>query len=180
MPSPLLLVTTGAESSGKTTLAQALAAALSAPLVNESSRSYLNARLELDPCFHYQEEDLYHIAVAQREVETTNVLLTTSYVVCDTDLVVLQIWSEVRYGHVAPRLQALIDESLSERRLFLLCAPDMPWEPDPLRENPSDRWPLFERYRDFLDARALPYLTLAGPHPERVQTVLAHLALDNR
>ena len=53
----------------------------------------------------------------------------------------------------------------SERRqydLWLLCKPDLPWEPDPLRENPDDRERLFERYEELLDQLGKPYAVISG------------------
>ena len=44
-----LLVTTGAEASGKTTLARQLSGALAAPLVLEASRDYLGALTQRMP-----------------------------------------------------------------------------------------------------------------------------------
>jgi nicotinamide riboside kinase len=175
MPQPLLLVTTGPESSGKTTLARALMQSLGAPLVDECSRGYLNRRLAGDPAWRYQESDLHGIAQEQRAGEAAALRHRPPLIVCDTDLLVLRIWSLEKYQRIAPNLEQLIQESLKQPRLFLLCAPDMPWEPDPLRENPGDRWRLFERYLATLQALSLPHLVLRGPHEERLQAVLAHL-----
>ena len=36
-------------------------------------------------------------------------------------------------------------------RFYLLCKPDIPWESDPLRENPNDRIKLFDIYKMELD-----------------------------
>lgn len=171
----LLLVTTGPESSGKTTLAHTLGQALQAPLVEECSRGYLHRKLAQDPSWRYQEADLLAIARLQRAAEARALHGAPSHVVCDTDLMVIRIWSLEKYQRLAPDLEQVITQSLAQPRLFLLCSPDMPWEPDPLRENPGDRWRLFDRYRHTLDTLALPYLTLCGPHPERLQQVLDHL-----
>jgi nicotinamide riboside kinase len=175
MSQSLLLVTTGSESSGKTTLARALMRTLGAPLVDECSRAYLNRHLALDPVWRYQERDLHGIALEQRENEAVALRGAPPLVVCDTDLLVLRIWSQEKYQRIAPDLEQLIKESLRQPRLFLLCSPDMPWEPDPLRENPSDRWRLFDRYLAALEDLALPHLILRGPHEQRLQAVLSHL-----
>jgi Predicted ATPase/kinase involved in NAD metabolism len=169
------LVTTGPESSGKTTLATALAQHLGAPLVEECSRGYLNERLALDTNWRYQESDLHGIALAQRAAEIAVSNQQQPWIVCDTDLLVLYIWSLEKYARVAPDLERLIKESLQEPRLFLLCSPDMPWEPDPLRENPTDRWRLFDRYLQALQSFALPHLVLAGPPDRRLRDVLSHI-----
>lgn len=168
-----LLVTTGAESSGKTTLARNLSAALGAPLVHEASRDYLNARLADDPLWRYGEPDLLAIAQLQRSREREALSHEPQHLVCDTDLLVIVLWSEVRYGRCAPALRQLFDDSLTEHpRHYLLCVPDIPWEPDPLRENPHDRNYLHALYADRLAALDLSWLQVEGDPATRLERVL--------
>jgi nicotinamide riboside kinase len=64
----------------------------------------------------------------------------------------------------------------SDRRhydLWMLCTPDIPWEADPLRENPYDRDRLFTVYRDMLDRLRKPYVIIAGDREERIATATA-------
>lgn len=79
-----------------------------------------------------------------------------SYLVCDTGPEVIYVWSEVKYGQVAPSVREALRQVKYD--LTLLCAPDLPWTYDPQREHPeaSDRWKIFERYRILLpDARII-------------------------
>ena len=46
--------------------------------------------------------------------------------------------------------------------LYLLCYPDIPWEPDPLRENPDNREELFELYLKTLKDYKLPSQVVKG------------------
>ena len=169
-----LLVTTGPESSGKTTLATQLAAALDAPLVAEVARPYLMAKRKADPGFQYTQHDLLAIAKLQMAAEKSALKQADDWLICDTDLLVIMIWSEVKYGNCEPALQALFEQSLESERHYLLCTPDMPWEPDPLRENPDDRESLFERYRSVLEFLPVKSLTLSGSAERRFGQVLAH------
>lgn len=134
------IAVTGPESSGKTTLALALADALDAAYAEEYARAYLQERDGL-----YTESDLVEIAQGQQALEDALMATGRSFHVCDTDMVVLKVWSEVRFG----RTDSFIDMSVRQRRydLTLLCLPDIPWEPDPLRENPDDRMVLLAHYR---------------------------------
>lgn len=170
-----LLVTTGAESSGKTTLARQLSGALAAPLVTEASRDYLTALYARHPGYRYDESDLLHIARLQRAREQQAMRGDLSWLVCDTDLLVIVIWSEVVFGRCAPALRKLFDDTIAQTpRHYLLCDWNgIPWEPDPLRENPHDRDRLFARYRDKLDALGLDYRIVSGTQEERLQQALA-------
>ena len=46
--------------------------------------------------------------------------------------------------------------------LYLLCYPDIDWEPDVLRENPHNRLELFELYKKELETRHLNYRIIKG------------------
>ena len=135
----------GPESSGKSTLARNLAWATDGLYVAEQARPWLNARGG-----RYEEKDLLTFLHLQREAERTARARSASYVFCDTGPVNLYIWSQVKYGRVAPELEAAV--SRLDYDLVLLCAPDLPYIPDPLRESPATgaRWDLFKRYRPIL------------------------------
>ncbi|MEO0733668.1 MAG: ATP-binding protein [Bacteroidota bacterium] len=136
---------TGPESSGKTTLARALAAELNGVYVAEAAREYLNARGGV-----YTEADLPLIWQAQSAAEDAARSSGAQYIVCDTGPEVIYVWAEVKYGRVPPQ----VARAVVERRydMTLLCKPDLPWAPDPLREAPdlAQRAALFQRYAELL------------------------------
>jgi nicotinamide riboside kinase len=167
------LVTTGPESTGKTTLATDLSRALGTPLVVEQSRGYLGHLYLSKPSGTYQQEDLLQIARLQVQAELQAEASGATHIVCDTDLLVILIWSEVKYGYCDPALLELFSYSVQRHpRSYLLCDPAIPWEPDPLRENPHDRAELFERYLDKLQTLELPYIWVAGDPQERLEQAL--------
>lgn len=172
-PSPRLLVTTGPESAGKTTLAGDLSRVLHAPLVNEQSRPFLEQRLRAG-IRDYVQDDLLTIAKLQYSAEREALARAGNWVVCDTDLLVIVVWSEVIYGDVAPGLQALFEASLREPRHYLLCDPSIPWEADPLRVNPHDRHILLQRYQNKLESLQLSWEFVSGTPEARLRAVLAN------
>ncbi|HTQ99258.1 MAG TPA: ATP-binding protein [Candidatus Acidoferrum sp.] len=167
-----LFITTGPESCGKTTLAQALSAEWQAPLVSEAARAYLHRRFEQDGHFRYHQADLTAIAGEQYALEQEALQQPVPFVVCDTDLLVILVWSEVKYGNVDPVITELFTRSIATtRRTYLLCDFHVPWEPDPLREDPDNRAELFARYRDKLDHYGLDYRVVTGDVPARLALV---------
>lgn len=175
---PLLLVTTGAESSGKTTLARQLADHLQAPLVEECSRPYLEARYREQADYQYQHEDLLRIADWQRSAEQAAMQQypEAPYIVSDTDLLVLLIWEAVRFKTADQTLHKQFCTSLQQQpRHYFLCHWDIPWEADPLRENPHDRDQLYQRYRQTLIQYDLAWSELKGPPAQRLNTALGIL-----
>lgn len=158
---PLVICVTGAECTGKSTLAARLAGNLGMPLVVEAARDYLSDRAR------YQAADLLAIARAQIALEE-QALGHGRPVVADTDLSVIQVWWEEKYGALPPDLLTLL-EARSARR-YLLMAPDLPWEFDPLRENPHDRPRLHQRYREILEAGPFPWAEISGHGDRRLRS----------
>jgi nicotinamide riboside kinase len=57
--------------------------------------------------------------------------------------------------------------------LFLLCANDIPWIPDPLRENGGDmRQKLFEMYKTNIGDFGFTYKTVTGAGDERLENAV--------
>jgi nicotinamide riboside kinase len=157
---------TGTECTGKSTLARQLADALAVPLVTEVARDYLAGR------HGYDRADVLAIARAQRDAEAA-ALATADLVVADTDLSVIQVWWEEKYGPLDPWLaEALMARSA---RRYLLTRPDIAWEPDPLRESPHDRQRLHRRYLEVLAAAPFPFAEIGGLGEARLSAALAAL-----
>ena len=80
---------TGPESSGKTTLTEKLAIKYNASSVPEFARNYL-----LDRNGIYNQQDLDTIAIGQvNSLEA----IQTNFLICDTEMTVIKIWSEFKY-----------------------------------------------------------------------------------
>ena len=174
-----IIVLTGPESCGKTTLASGLGEKLQAHVVPEISREYLNQRLSRDNQFHYSEPDLLKIAGEQHRLEQLALAKNPDLLLCDTDLLVLIIWSEVRFGTCHQWiLDTFADNIVTHKRHYLLCHYDMPWEADPLRENPDDREELFALYQDKLDFYQLDYSIISGNIDARLKRSIS--VIDNK
>ena len=160
----LKIVITGPESSGKTTLAQALAAHYRVPWVAEYARDYLERLTQ-----PYQEADLLRIAQGQVQREDEAARASLPLLICDTSLLVIYVWSHYRYGRCHP----WIEDQLAQRPVhhYLLCSPDLPWQPDPQRENPHDRPELFARYEKALHEKS--YTVVSGQGNVRLNTAIS-------
>ena len=145
-----IICATGPESTGKTTLCRGLAEVLGAPWLGEYARAHLAERRD------YDAGDLATIAQEQCRREQALVARSAGAVVLDTDLSVIVIWWRAKFGAppdwLTRRFEAL------PPRLYLLCRPDLPWQPDPLRETGGDKQLLqaqFTEYQQLLRARAV-------------------------
>ena len=164
-----ILVITGPESSGKTTLASQLSDYWKIPLVSEVARDYLN---EKD---FYQQSDLLEIAKQQHKQELTVLSHLPERIICDTDLLVIMIWSEVKYGHCDPWITTTFENSIKQknsRRYYYLCDCNIPWQADPLRENPHNRDELFNLYLQKINEYKLNHRVVKGNQRIRLQQAL--------
>ncbi|MCB0782107.1 MAG: ATP-binding protein [Flavobacteriales bacterium] len=167
------VVITGPESSGKTSLAEGLADHYGTAVVREMARPYLESKVGKGTARVYVEEDLLHIARLQLEEEERTVDSIDpdqGLMVCDTDLITIRIWGQEKFGRSDPWIVRRIEQRQYD--LWLLCAPDMPWEPDPLRENPHDRDRLFAVYEHTWEELGMPYVIMLGVHEVRMQQAI--------
>lgn len=164
------IVLTGPESSGKTTLAEALAGALHTVCVPEFARSFL-AHLGRP----YLREDLRLIGRGQEAWEKWYNGSAGKALVCDTDWTVLQIWEHYRFGFPASGAWEWQKGYIQPRPadLYLLCAPDFPWEPDPLREHPAERGILFSWYQRLLMDSGAKFEVLYGRPEDRLEQAIS-------
>ncbi len=146
---------TGPESTGKSKLAQWLAKEYHTLQVPEYAREYLESS---GP--DYVLEDVIKIARGQLKRENATAIKAHRVLFCDTDLLVTKIWCEVVFGSCPPWIENQFHAHRYD--LYLLCYPDIPWEPDPLRENPDDRDKLFILYQKTLIENRLPFRIVKG------------------
>ncbi len=88
----------------------------------------------------------------------------------DTDLIITKVWFDYCYGHVP----AFVLKRLKIRYfdLYLLCEPDIPWEPDPVREHGDDRQFFFEWYRREAELTGTLCLKINGLGEQRLKNAL--------
>ena len=149
------IVVTGPESSGKTTLVKDIEANVDLHAVPEYARIYID---QLDK--PYVKEDLKKIAIGQIELERSYRDKNDQVLLCDTDLLTIKIWSEYKYGCCESFIIDQLKNNLPD--LYLLTSPDIPWEPDPQRENPADRIELFQIYKQEITRLKVPYEIIKG------------------
>jgi nicotinamide riboside kinase len=152
---PLRVVITGPESTGKTQLAAQLAREFGCLWTPEIAREYLT-----EHGAGYGPEDVRTMARLQAERSAELAASSAQLVFDDTDVLTHRIWYREKYGERDPELEAMPLEG----DLYLLCAPDLAWAADPLREHPkeSDRARHFELYKTELEYSKKTYAVVSG------------------
>lgn len=167
MSIPKRILILGPESTGKSTLASDLAVYYDEPWVPEFARGYLEILGR-----PYGFADLLKIAKGQMALEDEKVEKAQKFLFCDTDLRVIQVWSEHKFGKVH---DWVVDE-LGRRAydLILLTDIDLPWEPDPLREHPDPemRMYFFKKYQQLAEESGFPFLIVSGDQQNRLNAAI--------
>jgi nicotinamide riboside kinase len=168
MNRPLQIVVTGPECSGKSTLAQALSEVLNEPWVPEYALTYLKT---IDRPYH--SEDLIAIATGQLAAIEEATDRARKLVVIDTGIEVIDIWHRDKLGPLPEDLEAM--RRAWQPDLYLLCKPDLPYEPHPLREDEHRRDELFEVYKKVLADET--HTIVSGNQVQRLEMALSAIRL---
>lgn len=155
----------GAESSGKSQLAEALASRYQTLWVPEYLREFVETHQRVP-----QAEEQILIATTQVQRETALALRAKDWLFCDTTPLMTAIYSRHYFSEADAALAQL---ELSHAYDFtLVTAPDFPWTADGLqRESASVRQRVHEELLDILDQREMPFLLVEGSLQNRLEQV---------
>ena len=150
----------GSESSGKSTLCKVLHERYGYRWIKEYARTYVE---QLSRPYTY--DDVQRIA--QRQISEIKASYPEKVVLYDTELIITKVWMEHVYGKVAEEvIEALRAYPMDK---YLLLAPDLPAEPDPVRENLDKRQYFFEWYEREIQATGVPYTVIRGEGETRIR-----------
>jgi len=165
------VVVLGAESTGSTTLAAALAERLGTLWVPEYGREHSETRVGgLATPWRADEFDL----IVDRQVALEDQARRRAprpLVVCDTDVLATALWFERYVGGARPR--ALYDRAAAHRPLlYVLTGDDIPFVQDGMRDGEHLRASMQQRFREELAAQPVAWVEVHGTVTERVDAAL--------
>jgi Predicted ATPase/kinase involved in NAD metabolism len=150
---------TGPESTGKTTLARRLAGLLNTAWVPEASRIYaerVGRPLAASDVSPIAEE---HIALADAGAASARNRGAPALVL-DTDLLSTVIYARHYYDAVPSWIEQ--EERIRRADLYLLCDVDVPWIADGVRDRPTGRGAMFDRFHHALTERGAELVVIRG------------------
>jgi NadR type nicotinamide-nucleotide adenylyltransferase len=155
----------GAESSGKSTLAEALATRYGTIWVPEYLREFVDAEGRVP-----RESDQFPIARTQREREDAAAAHATGLLFCDTTPLMTAVYSLQYWQRVDDQLDALARRH--DYALTLVTAPDSAWEADGLqRESEAVRQSVHATLLLLLEQRTIDYTLVTGELDSRILQV---------
>ena len=147
----------GAESTGKTTLAAALAGEYRTLWVPEYGRVY--TEVGRPPDAPWRSDEFEHIARVQCWYEDFLAGLARRVLPCDTDAFTTAVFHEAYLGEPARGFDDLLERRYD---LYLVCGLDVPFEHDGLREFEDVRRRHHETYVERARSSGAPWLVLEG------------------
>jgi len=155
----------GPESTGKTRLANELSKHYNVNMVSEFAREYFN-----DKDYNYSFDDIVEIAKGQLESEEDAALKSSGMLFCDTEFIVMKIWAKIVFGKVPSWIEKQVIEHVYD--LYLLCYPDLKWEPDPLRNKLHNRQYIYNLFVNELEENKFNYKVVDGFNDSRLKNAI--------
>lgn len=156
----------GAESTGTTTMAMALAEHYHTNWVPEYGREYSEIKMAADYDGVWQSEEFVHIAREQAKREDEAARSANRLLICDTDPFATTLW-HIRY---TGQRNAEVEEIARSRHydLYLLTGDEIPFVQDGLRDGEHIRHEMHQQFVKELTATGRRWSLLQGTHIERL------------
>ncbi len=172
------VVLIGAESTGKTTLAQKLAERFSTTWVPEYGREHWEKKVAgismSDPLPSWSHEEFVHIAAEQQARENRLARQANRVLICDTNAFATGTWHERYYQSRDQRVDAI--GAVDKVDLYLLTAPDIAFVQDGFRDGEKIRDWMHDAFRTQLVNGSTPWRLIAGSYAARFEAAEAAVA----
>ena len=156
----------GAESTGKSTLAHALAERYATVWNPEYGRPYTQVGRPADA--PWTSWEFTHIARIHCWYEDFLAESANRVLFSDTSAFTTALFHEVYLGEPATGFEELVERPYDLR---VVCGLDVPWRHDGIREFEKQRRWMHERYVEHARSSGAPWLVVEGPLEERVRVV---------
>jgi len=164
----------GAESTGKTTLARALAEHYRTAWVPEYGRVYTEQLVRAGtPAAQIGWSDADFVTIAQRQQadEDAAARMAGPVLICDTDALATCVWQERYLRRSTAEVEAVA--AAREISLYVLTGCDVAFEADGVRDGEHLREWMTQRFRERLRERPEPSIEVHGTLPDRIRRATA-------
>lgn len=166
------VVLVGAESTGKTTLAQALAKHFKTVWVPEYGRAFSEEMLTRDGAYNFSSADFETIARTQCQMENDAARNCNKVLICDTDAFATSIWHRRYMKTPSPAVEALV-ATHAKPALYLLTDVNTPFVQDGTRDGEQIREWMHAEFERELKGRPCPTLLVHGSFEQREAQAIA-------
>ena len=171
----LRIILIGAESVGKTTLCEQLAAHYATVWVAEYGREHWERKIaEQDvpgeiPA--WTDDEFVHIAEVQQSRENEAATRANRVLICDTNAFATATWFKRYAGTRHPEVDAIGARDIVD--LYLIPSPDVPFVQDGVRDGEKIREWMHARFLELIRANGTPYVMITGAYDSRLAQAIA-------
>jgi len=159
----------GAESTGTTTLAKALAGSLETSWVEEYGREY-SVKKQAANDNQWNSAEFVHIAQEQARREDAAARHANRVLVCDTNAFATVLWHRRYMGEHSPEVEAVARAGRCD--LYLLTGDEIPFVQDGLRDGEHIRHEMHRWFEEALAAQPVPWKLLRGSPSMRLREAM--------
>lgn len=171
----LRVVLIGAESTGKTTLCEQLAAHYDTVWVGEYGREHWEKKIEAmnapGEIPAWTDDEFIHIADVQQQRENEAASRANRVLLCDTNAFATATWFERYAGKRHPDVDAI--GARDKVDLYLIPSPDVPFVQDGVRDGEKIREWMHARFVELIEAAGMPYVLITGTYEARLPKAIA-------
>lgn len=160
----------GAESTGTTTLAKALAEYLRTSWVEEYGREYSIHKLRAND-LEWRSEEFVSIAEDQARREEMVARKANRVLLCDTNAFATVLWHRRYMGADSQDVEAVAARGRCD--LYLLTGDEIPFVQDGLRDGEHIRHEMHGWFEQALSRQPVPWRLVTGTHEQRMEQALA-------
>jgi len=160
------VIVVGAESTGTTTLAEALATRYQTTWVREYGREYSHAKARRGET-RWTSDEFVHIANEQNARENAAARLANRVVFGDTNAWATQLWHRRYLGHESPAVADVAKQCVSD--LYLLTGDEIPFVQDGLRDGEHIRHEMHRWFETALRSQEVPWRLVRGTPDQRLE-----------
>ncbi len=160
----------GAESTGTTTLAKALAERYQTVWVPEYGRMYAEGKLTGTTASVWTTDEFEHIATTQNKMENALAACSTGLVICDTNAFATSVWHERYLRTRSIRVEEIARQCAAD--LYIVTGDEIPFVQDGTRDGESIRHWMHDRFIERLTEDQKPFILVRGTPEQRLQAAV--------
>lgn len=165
----------GAESTGKTTLCEQLAAHYDTAWVAEYGREHWEKKIAAlaspGEIPAWTDDEFIHIAEEQQRRENEAAKRANRVLICDTNAFATATWFERYANKRHPEVDAIGARDRVD--LYLIPSPDVPFVQDGVRDGEKIRDWMHGRFVELIAASGVPFVLITGPYEARLPKAIA-------
>jgi NadR type nicotinamide-nucleotide adenylyltransferase len=160
------VVIVGAESTGTTTLARALAEHYQTTWAPEYGRLYSEGKWSGAKRETWSSEEFVHIARMQNQLENAMAEISNGLLISDTNAWATGLWHERYLGSRNDQVEAIAKECVAD--LYIVTGDEIPFVQDGYRDGEHIRHQMQQRFIGRLKEESKQYIVVSGSVEERL------------